>query len=246
VCVCLSVSFRFACCLSLRFILDVRLSACLPLLSALQVGGVPTAEINQMELDFLFYVSFRLHVPTDEFQSYRTLFHGRIVSAEKPMENPSLSMMGYSKPQDTMSSNNAQYSNAGVSNGGETCQQQNGWTDRQQQNSRTQQHWSGSTAVLQQQQNGGNNFDKRRAGQDAPDPHSEGWTQQQQQNQHLAQQQQMHGSAQQWGEGREDTEMFEDEALHTSGASNVSACKPVFGGKYRRFLEIRKTWLKQT
>jgi hypothetical protein len=203
----------------------------LSLLSALQVGGVPTAEINQMELDFLFYVSFRLHVPTDEFQSYRTLFHGRIVSAEKPMENPSLPMMGYSKPQDTTSSNNAQYANVGVSNGGETCQQQNGWTDRQQQNNRTQQHWSGSTAVLQYQQNG-NNFEKRRAGQDAPDPHSEGWTQRQQQNQHLAQQQHMHGSTQQWDEGREDTEMFEDEALHASGASNVSACKPVFGGNY--------------
>jgi hypothetical protein len=222
----LSALFRLfgsVCPVFLSFILDVCLSACLSLLSALQVGGVPTAEINQMELDFLFYVSFRLHVPTDEFQSYRTLFHGRIVSAEKPMENPSLPMMGYS---------NRQYSNAGVSNGGETCQKPNGWTDREQQNNRTQQHWSGSTTVLQQQHNGGNNFEKRPAGQDAPDPHSEGWTQQLQQNQHLAQQQQMHGSTQQWGEGREDTEMFEDEALHTSGAANMSACKPVFGGKY--------------
>jgi hypothetical protein len=58
-----------------------------------QVGGVPTVEINQMELDFLFYVSFRLHVPTHEYQSYRTLFHNRIVSAETPTTNPTAHMV---------------------------------------------------------------------------------------------------------------------------------------------------------
>lgn len=36
----------------------------------LQVGGVPTNEVNALELEFLFSVNFSLHVATDVFEKY--------------------------------------------------------------------------------------------------------------------------------------------------------------------------------
>jgi len=81
-----------------------------------QVGGVPTVEINQMELDFLFFVSFKLHVPTLEFQSYRTLFHDRLVSAEKPAATPLTAANHRPSGQGTPQS---QGSHFGVNSGGQ-------------------------------------------------------------------------------------------------------------------------------
>lgn len=37
---------------------------------ALQVGGVPTPEVNNLELEFLFSVNFSLHVATDVYEKY--------------------------------------------------------------------------------------------------------------------------------------------------------------------------------
>ena len=36
----------------------------------LQVGGVPTPEVNNLELEFLFSVNFSLHVATDVYEKY--------------------------------------------------------------------------------------------------------------------------------------------------------------------------------
>ena len=36
----------------------------------MQVGGVPTTEVNALELEFLFSVNFSLHVATDVFEKY--------------------------------------------------------------------------------------------------------------------------------------------------------------------------------
>jgi len=34
------------------------------------VGGVPTHEVNSLELEFLFSINFALHVPTDVYERY--------------------------------------------------------------------------------------------------------------------------------------------------------------------------------
>ncbi|RYG53553.1 hypothetical protein EON66_08370, partial [archaeon] len=35
-----------------------------------KVGGVPTSEVNSLELEFLFCINFTLHVPTDVYEKY--------------------------------------------------------------------------------------------------------------------------------------------------------------------------------
>jgi hypothetical protein len=35
-----------------------------------KVGGVPTNEVNSLELEFLFSINFSLHVPTDVYEKY--------------------------------------------------------------------------------------------------------------------------------------------------------------------------------
>lgn len=35
-----------------------------------KVGGVPTSEVNALELEFLFSINFSLHVPTDVYEKY--------------------------------------------------------------------------------------------------------------------------------------------------------------------------------
>jgi Cyclin len=35
-----------------------------------KVGGVPTTEVNSLELEFLFSINFSLHVPTDVYEKY--------------------------------------------------------------------------------------------------------------------------------------------------------------------------------
>ena len=35
-----------------------------------QVGGVPTGEVNSLELEFLFSINFSLHVTTEVYERY--------------------------------------------------------------------------------------------------------------------------------------------------------------------------------
>eukprot|EP00300_Choanocystis_sp_HF-7_P010334 c16896_g1_i4.p1 GENE.c16896_g1_i4~~c16896_g1_i4.p1 ORF type:complete len:170 (+),score=24.99 c16896_g1_i4:79-588(+) len=37
-----------------------------------RVGGIPTAELNTLEVEFLFMINFSLHVETDEYERYRS------------------------------------------------------------------------------------------------------------------------------------------------------------------------------
>eukprot|EP00164_Ancoracysta_twista_P007516 GFYU01010676.1.p1 GENE.GFYU01010676.1~~GFYU01010676.1.p1 ORF type:complete len:178 (-),score=28.89 GFYU01010676.1:209-742(-) len=49
-----------------------------------RVGGVPTTELNSLELEFLFLINFSLHVPSDIFQKYREELHMHTFSPARP------------------------------------------------------------------------------------------------------------------------------------------------------------------
>lgn len=51
-----------------------------------QVGGLPLAELNHLELQFLLLNDFRLSVPVEELEAYGTMlveFYAREVLAQK-------------------------------------------------------------------------------------------------------------------------------------------------------------------
>lgn len=52
----------------------------------MQVGGLPLAELNHLELQFLLLNDFRLSVPVEELEAYGTMlveFYAREVIAQK-------------------------------------------------------------------------------------------------------------------------------------------------------------------
>ncbi len=54
--------------------------------NSLKVGGLPLAELNHLELQFLLLNDFRLSVPVEEFEAYGTMlveFYAREVIAER-------------------------------------------------------------------------------------------------------------------------------------------------------------------
>jgi hypothetical protein len=53
----------------------------------MQVGGLPLAELNHLELQFLLLNDFRLSVPVEELEAYGTMlveFYAREVIAQQP------------------------------------------------------------------------------------------------------------------------------------------------------------------
>jgi len=52
-----------------------------------QVGGLPLAELNHLELQFLLLNDFRLSVPVEELEAYGTMlveFYAREVVSQRP------------------------------------------------------------------------------------------------------------------------------------------------------------------
>lgn len=45
-----------------------------------QVGGIPCAEINSLELEFLFSINFSLHVKPDDFAKYELELRKHVMS----------------------------------------------------------------------------------------------------------------------------------------------------------------------
>jgi len=66
-----------------------------------KVGGLPLAELNHLELQFLLLNDFRLSVPVEELEAYGTMlveFYAREVIAQK--EGSASMDMAYSEDQD--------------------------------------------------------------------------------------------------------------------------------------------------
>lgn len=56
-----------------------------------QVGGLPLAELNHLELQFLLLNDFRLSVPVEELEAYGTMlveFYAREVIAQRQGQMP--------------------------------------------------------------------------------------------------------------------------------------------------------------
>ncbi|KAK1305724.1 Cyclin-U4-1 [Acorus calamus] len=51
-----------------------------------KVGGISTAEMNFLELDFLFGLSFHLNMTPDTFHSYCAFLQREMVTVEKPLK----------------------------------------------------------------------------------------------------------------------------------------------------------------
>ena len=57
----------------------------------LQVGGLPLAELNHLELQFLLLNDFRLSVPVEELEAYGTMlveFYAREIMAQQQAMSP--------------------------------------------------------------------------------------------------------------------------------------------------------------
>lgn len=64
-----------------------------PLLTchAKQVGGLPLAELNNLELQFLLLNDFRLSIPVEELEAYGTMlveFYAREIVAQQTNRSP--------------------------------------------------------------------------------------------------------------------------------------------------------------
>lgn len=58
-----------------------------------QVGGLPLAELNHLELQFLILNDFRLSVPVEELEAYGTMlvqFYAREAIANANLQGPSI------------------------------------------------------------------------------------------------------------------------------------------------------------
>ena len=67
-----------------------------------QVGGLPLAELNHLELQFLLLNDFRLSVPVEELEAYGTMlveFYAREVIAQRQVAMPA--DMAYPEDEDT-------------------------------------------------------------------------------------------------------------------------------------------------
>jgi hypothetical protein len=70
-------------------------------LTRFQVGGLPLAELNHLELQFLLLNDFRLSVPVEELEAYGTMlveFYAREVISQRQGQMPP--DMAY--PEDTV------------------------------------------------------------------------------------------------------------------------------------------------
>lgn len=57
----------------------------------MKVGGLPLAELNHLELQFLLLNDFRLSVPVEELEAYGTMlveFYAREVIAQRQGDDP--------------------------------------------------------------------------------------------------------------------------------------------------------------
>jgi hypothetical protein len=71
-------------------------------LTIIQVGGLPLAELNHLELQFLLLNDFRLSVPVEELEAYGTMlveFYAREVIAQRQGAMPA--DMAYPEDTDT-------------------------------------------------------------------------------------------------------------------------------------------------
>ena len=62
--------------------LHIEPSALVVVPSVLQVGGVPCAEINTLEIEFLFSINFSLHVMPDIYNRYHSELMNHLLTAE--------------------------------------------------------------------------------------------------------------------------------------------------------------------
>jgi hypothetical protein len=70
-------------------------------LTQLKVGGLPLAELNHLELQFLLLNDFRLSVPVEELEAYGTMlveFYAREVVTQRPTEGLDAEMMSPENP----------------------------------------------------------------------------------------------------------------------------------------------------
>ena len=74
-----------------------------------KVGGVPVAEMNGLELEFLFFVQFSLHVTPDVFMKYRNelVSHTSWTSPDKALIHP----INYPSSRTMFSSSSTRHSN---------------------------------------------------------------------------------------------------------------------------------------
>mmetsp|Transcript_11665 Transcript_11665/g.40844 ORF Transcript_11665/g.40844 Transcript_11665/m.40844 type:complete len:235 (-) Transcript_11665:36-740(-) len=60
-----------------------------------KVGGVPTAELNALELEFLFSINFALHVPPDVFDKYEAELRNHMLSSVPCDCTPTRARIGF-------------------------------------------------------------------------------------------------------------------------------------------------------
>lgn len=67
-----------------------------------KVGGLPLAELNHLELQFLVLNDFHLFIPVDELEAYGTMlveFYAREIVAQQQEQQPPRSTNPTSQPQ---------------------------------------------------------------------------------------------------------------------------------------------------